>query len=99
VEKWIVEPALAANAGAAVRLEKGSGRTSFRALEGRGRAFAVLSNWGEAENVEVSFAGEYGKVVNALSGAGVKHTVGKGRTEVALPLAAGGVLVLEAEER
>jgi hypothetical protein len=60
VQKWIVQPALAANAGAPVKLEKGSAQISFRALEGAGQAFAVLSNWGQAENVVVSFAGEAG---------------------------------------
>jgi hypothetical protein len=98
VQKWIVQPALAANAGAPVKLEKGSAQISFRALEGPGRAFAVLSNWGQTENVVVSFAGDYAKVVNALSGAAVKPTRTNGKTEVTLPLPAGEVLVLEAQK-
>jgi len=98
VHQWIVQPALAANAGATVKLEKGSGQISFRALEGPGRAFAVLSNWGQGESVVVSFAGDYAKVVNALTGAAVKLTRANGKTVVTLPLAAEAVLVLEAEK-
>ena len=98
VERWIVQPALAANADAPVKMEKGSGQISFRALEGPGRAFAVLSNWGPADTVEVSFKGDYAKVVNALSGAAVKSTRSNGKTTVTMPLPAGGVLLLEAQK-
>jgi beta-galactosidase GanA len=98
VQKWIVEPALAANAGMPVKLEKGSGQISFRALEGPGRAFAVLSNWGQAETVVVSFTGDYAKVVNALSGAAMKLTRATGKTVVTVPLQADAVLVLEAQK-
>jgi beta-galactosidase len=98
VQKWIIQPALAANAGTPVKLEKGSGQISFRALEGPGRAFAVLSNWGQAETVVVSFAGDYAKVVNALSGAAVKLTRASGKTVVTVPLQAEAVLVLEAQK-
>jgi hypothetical protein len=98
VQKWIIQPALAANASTPVKLEKGSGQISFRALEGPGRAFAVLSNWGQAETVVVSFAGDYAKVVNALSGAAVKLTRASGKTVVTVPLQAEAVLVLEAQK-
>jgi beta-galactosidase len=99
VGKWIAQPALAANSGTPVKLEKGSGRITFRALEGPGSAFAVLSNWGPAETVVVSFAGDYKKVVNALSGAAVTLTRTNGRTMVTMPLAADGVLLLEAQKQ
>jgi beta-galactosidase len=99
VQKWIVQPALAANADTPVKLEKGSGQVSFRALEGPGRAFAVLSNWGHAETVVVSFAGDDAKVVNALSGATVKPARTNGKTVVTMPLPADAVLVLEAQKR
>jgi hypothetical protein len=46
----------------------------------------------------VSFAGDYTKVVNALSGAAVKPTRANGKTAVTLPLPAGEVLVLEAQK-
>ncbi len=98
VQKWIIEPALAANAGVPVELEKGSGQISFRALEGPGRAFAVLSNWGQADNVKVSFKGEYAKIVNVLAGAPVKFTRGNGKTVVMMALPAGEVLLLEAQK-
>jgi beta-galactosidase len=97
VQRWIVQPALAANADTPLKLEKGSGQVSFRALEGPGRAFAVLSNWGQAETVVVSFAGDYARVVNALSGAAVKLTRATGKTVVTVPLQADSVLVLEAQ--
>jgi hypothetical protein len=98
VQKWIVQPALAANFGSTAMLEKGSGQVTFRPLEGPGKAFAVLSNWGPAGTVVVSFIGNYGKVVNALSGATVAFTRGNGKTVVRLPLAAEAVLVLEAKK-
>jgi beta-galactosidase len=98
VQKWIVQPALSANAATPVKLEKGSGQISFRALDGPGRAFVVLSNWGQAETVVVRFAGNYAKVVNALSGATVNLTRTNGTTVVTLPLPAEGVLVLEAQK-
>jgi beta-galactosidase len=97
VQKWIVQPALAANADTPVKLEKGSGQVSFRALEGPDRAYAVLSNWGQADTVEVSFQGDYAKVANALSGAAMKLTRSNGKTMVTMPLPAGDVLVLEAQ--
>ncbi len=98
VQKWIVQPALAANAEMPMKLEKGSGQISFRALAGPGKAFAVLSNWGQTETVVVSFSGDYKKVVNALSGTLVKSTMVGGKTLVTMSLPAGGVLVLEAEK-
>jgi len=98
VQKWIVQPALAANAGTPVKLEKGSDRISFRALEGPGRAYAVLSSWGQTEIVVVSFPGDYTKVVNALSGTAMNSTRAEGKTVVTLPLQAEGVLVLEAQK-
>ena len=99
VEKWIVQPALAVCAEAPVKLEQGSGQISFRALEGPGRAFAVLSNWGHGENVVVSFAGDYAQVENALSGEAVKAAHGKGSTTVTAFLPAEGVLLLEAKKQ
>jgi len=99
VQEWIVQPALAASAGETVKLEKGSGQVSFRALEGPGRAFAVLSNWGAAQTVAVSFTGNYAKVANAISGVALKSTFANGKTMVTMPLAAESVLVLEAEAR
>jgi beta-galactosidase GanA len=98
VKKWIVQPALAANSGTPVKLEKGSGRISFRTLEGPGKAFAVLSNWGPADTVVVSFAGDYARVVNELSGASLKLNKTNGNTVVTMPLSADGVLVLEAQK-
>ena len=98
VRKWIVQPALAANDGMPVKLEKGSGEISFRALEAPGRAFAVLSNWGQAETVVVSFPGDYAKVVNALSGTAVKPTRTNGKMVVTMPLPAAEILVLEAQK-
>jgi len=98
VQKWIVQPALAANDGMPMKLEKGSAEISFRALEAPGRAFAVLSNWGQAETVVVSFPGDYAKVVNALSGTAVKPTRTNGKMVVTMPLPAAEILVLEAQK-
>lgn len=98
VQKWIVQPSLAASAAAPAEMEKGSGGISFRALEGPGRAYAVLSNWGPTETVTVSFAGDDMKVINALSGASVNSTRASGKTVVNMPLPAEGVLVLEAQK-
>jgi beta-galactosidase len=98
VHQWIVQPALTANASAPVKLEKGSGQISFRALEGPGKAFAVLSNWGQADTAVVSFAGDYAKVVNALSSDTLKPTRANGKTVVTMPLPADAVLVLEAQK-
>jgi hypothetical protein len=96
VQNWIVQPALAANAGSTVTLETGSGKISFRGLEGPGTAFAVLSNWGASGTVVVSFSGNYRKVVNALSDAPVTSARVQGKTVVTLPLPPEAVLVLEA---
>ena len=98
VQKWIIQPALAANAGAPVKLEKGSGQISFRALEAPGRAFAVLSNWGPAETVTVSFTGEYTRVADALSGAALQPTRAGGKTTVTAALGAEKALVLVAHK-
>jgi beta-galactosidase len=98
VQKWIVGPALAANAGAPVKLEKGSGQISFHALVGTGKDFAVLSNWGPAETVVVSFAGNFNKVADALTGTAVNSARANGRTAVTMFLPAEAVRVLEANQ-
>ncbi len=98
VQQWIIQPALAASAGAPVKLVKGSGQISFRALEAPGCAFAVLSNWGPAETVTVSFTGEYTRVADALSGAALQPTRAGGKTTVTAALGAEKALVLVAHK-
>jgi len=97
VQQWIAQAALSANVDAPVRLEKGSGRISFRALTEPDRAFAVLSSWGQTETVTVSFAGDYVKIIDALSGATMTPIRSNGKTLVTKSLPAGQVLVLEAQ--
>jgi beta-galactosidase len=99
VQKWIAQPALTADADTPVKLERGSGRISFRSLTCRGKAFAVLSNWGPTETVTVSFTSDYSKVIDALAGRAMTSTPSKGKTLVTTTLPAGQVLVLEAQLR
>jgi len=58
---------------------------------------AILSNWGDAESVTVSFRGSY-TVSEALAGKPVQVTHEQGRTLATLQLPAGGVALLRAKK-
>ncbi len=98
VQRWIAQPAVAAEADAPVKLEKGADAISFRVLAAHGKTFVVLSNWGPTGAVTVRFAGDYAKVVDALSGAAMATAHSHGVTHVTGPLPSGAVLVLEASK-
>jgi beta-galactosidase len=66
VQEWITSPATEASGKSTVQLTKGSDQVGFRALHHSSGPIAVLTNWGEADEVQIRFGGQYKAVVNAL---------------------------------
>jgi beta-galactosidase len=97
VQRLIVKPALEAQRDALVQLAKGSDKVCFRGLAHPSGPVAILSNWGDAESVTVSFRGSY-TVSEALAGKPVQVTHEQGRTLATLQLPAGGVALLRAKK-
>lgn len=98
VEDWIAAPALQANAAAAVRVDKGPRNLSFRALEYPAGKFAILSNWGETEEVSLRFRGEFESVQDDLLGTPMTLRREAGETIVSFSIKGGAVVVIEAKE-
>jgi|GEM_PF-973166 len=97
VGSWIAAPALQAGAAAPVRLIKGSRDLSFHALEYPEGKLAILSNWGDADEVTVCFRGEYRSVQEVLAGISPTVRHNSGDTTVSLRVPAGAVVVLDAK--
>ena len=97
VQRLIVKPALEAQANALVQLTQGSDKVCFRGLAHPSGPIAILSNWGDAESVTVSFRGSYA-VSEALNGKPVQVTREQGRTLATVRLPAGAVALLRAKK-
>ena len=97
VQGLIVKPALEAQADALVQLTKGSDKICFRGLAHPSGPLAILSNWGDAEPVVVSFRGHY-TVSEALTGKSIQVAHAQGRTLATVELQAGAVGLLKASK-
>jgi beta-galactosidase len=97
VQRLIVKPALEAQRDALVQLTKGSDKICFRGLMHPAGPVALLSNWGDAETVTVSFRGNYA-VSEALAGKSVQVTHAQGRTLATVHLPTGAVALLRAKK-
>jgi len=97
VQRLIVKPALEAQADALVQMKKGSDAVCFRGLAHPSGPVAILTNWGNAGTVAVSFRGDY-TVVDALRGKPVQVTHEGGRTVATVDLPVGAVGVLKANK-
>ena len=97
VQRWIIEPAMKAQADALVQLRKGSDKVCFRGLAHSSGPVAILSNWGDGETVVLSFRGDY-KVADALTGKPIQAAHEQGRTLATLEIPAGAVAVLKASK-
>jgi len=95
VQRLIVNPAIEVQADAPIRMTKGPGTVCFRGLVHPSGLVAVLSNWGDADTVSVSFGGRR-TVSDALTGKPVKAEWALGRTAVNLEIPAGAVVVVNA---
>ena len=96
VQQWIIEPAERQVAGMPVQLKQGSDKVIFRGLTGTSGSAAILSNWGEAQDVAVTFCGVH-KVKNAVTSEALPVTVDEGNTTARMRLAAGTSAVLLTE--
>jgi beta-galactosidase len=97
VQRWIVEPAVKAQADALVQMKEGSDTVCFRGLAHPSGPVAILANWGNADTVVVSFRGDY-SVVEALTGKPVQVTHEAGRTVARVELPVGAVGILKASK-
>jgi len=97
VQRLIVRPALEAQAGALVEMTQGSEKVGFRGLAHPSGPIAVLTNWGDAETVTVSFRGQF-SVADALTGKPISVTHPPGRTLATVQLPAGAVALLRAKK-
>jgi beta-galactosidase len=95
VQRLIVKPALEVQSDALVQLAKGSDKICFRGLAHPSGPLAILSNWGEAETVVVSFRGNY-SVSEALTGKSMQVAHARGRTLATVELPAGAVGLIKA---
>lgn len=97
VQQWITEPAIKAQGDALVQMKRGSAGVCFRGLTHPSGPVAILSNWGNADTVEISFRGDY-SVAETLTGMPVKVTHEGNRTVATIELPAGAVGVLKASK-
>ena len=97
VERLIVKPAIEAQRDALVQVAKGSDKVCFRGLSHPSGPVAILSNWGDAQSVTVSFRGNYA-VSEALAGKPVQVTQALGRTLATVQLPPGAVAILKAKK-
>jgi beta-galactosidase len=97
VENWISSPAVAADASAPVQLTDGSPGISFRALEYAGGDLVILSNWGGASRVTISFRGPGRGTTSALDSSPVNTISRAGETIATLSIPAGAVVILDSK--
>jgi beta-galactosidase len=95
VQRWIVDPSIAARDRQVVTLQQGSREVMFRGMVRPSGAAAILTNWGETQNVVVGFRGIY-TVSNAITGKSIPISNENGRTLATIHLPAGSVAVLKA---
>ena len=95
IQQWIVAPAAEISSTLPVQLLHGSPSISFRGLVHPTGAFAILSNWGPAEDIVVAFRGDR-RISNALTGELLPVSAGNSMTAARFFLQAGGVAVLQA---
>lgn len=98
IQGLIVKPALEAQADALVQLAKGSEKVCFRGLAHPSGPIAILSNWGDAETVTVSFRGRYA-AIDALTGKSIQVVHAQGRTLATVELPAGAVALIKANQQ
>jgi beta-galactosidase len=98
VQQWIVAPSLANVSRQQVSLPQGGRDVMFRGMVQPDGLAAVLTNWGDAQKVLVSFLGDY-KVVDTMTGDTVAVTEEKGSTLATVNMKAGAVTILKATMR
>jgi len=97
VRRLIVAPAVGHNAVLPVEMKGGSEQIVFRGMVAPSARVAILGNWGAKSTPTVCFAGNFHRVVEALSGAELKPRPEGDRTTVDVRLEAGAVAVVVAE--
>jgi hypothetical protein len=97
VQQWIIDPAMKVQANALVQIKKARRTVGFRGLVHASGPVAILTNWGDTDNVVVSFRGDYA-VADTLTGAPVEVTHRQGETLANVKLPAGAVSVLKASK-
>src|ERR1035437_5585537 len=95
VQQWIVAPSVAGESGEDVSLLQGSREILFRGMVQPDGLAVVLTNWGDAQKVVVSFRGDY-TVVDTITGETVPVTEEKGCTLATVNMKAGAVAILKA---
>jgi len=85
IQQWIAQPAKDGLDRLPVNLKQGSETITFRGLLHQDGPIAILSKWGESENVAVTFRGDY-QVAELLTGAPVSVDYAQGLTSATLRL-------------
>ena len=96
VQQWIIEPARQQAAEMPIQLRQASDKVIFRGLTGATGSAAILSNWGDTQEVKVTFRGTH-RVKNAITGELVPVTTDGATTTATLTLTAGTSAVLMTE--
>ncbi len=95
--QWISAPARTASSRLPVQVKSGSERIVFRGMVASDKRIAILTNWGNDDEVTVGFQGNFGSVLDILSGAAVKTKFEDNNTLVTLHLAKDSAAVLLAQ--
>jgi len=95
VQHWIAGPSLPARNSQVVSLIQGSREVLLRGMVHPTGLAAILTNWGAAQKVVVSFRGAY-TVTNAITGEAVPVSHEGGRTLATVNLPAASVAILKA---
>jgi hypothetical protein len=96
VQQWIIGPASEQRDKTPVQLIAGTEKVILRGMVGLQGLTAILSNWGETQNVTVSFAG-FHTVTNAMTGDNLQVSMDHGSSTVTLQLEAGSSVLLQAK--
>ena len=95
--RWITTPACTASSPLPVQVKSGSERIVFRGMIASDKQVAILTNWGNDDDVTVSFRGSFASVVDILTGAAVKTKIEGNNTIATLRLTKDSAAVLLAQ--
>ncbi len=95
--RWLSAPARDASSRLPVQVKSGSVRIVFRGMLASDKRVAILTNWGDDDDVTVSFRESFESVVDILAGTAIKTKIEDNNTLATLHLAKDSVVVLLAQ--
>jgi beta-galactosidase len=96
VQKWITDPAASTAADLPVQMQQGSPQTLFRGMISPAGPVAIISNWGDTQEIIVRFKRIH-KVTDAISGQTIPVKIEGDDAIATMTLAAGASALLKAQ--